>query len=298
MYKFYKRIRCEPIQLNLNMFERGQFGLKNSTIPKGWTSAKIQLLFISTKKDFKTLSASIRYAIDSLQNFDLREISIYVPENQVLECKRIFQSTHPQLIIRSEFHLINRELWESLHNHFESRGGWVLQQILKVAGALHSSMDYTLIVDSDTLILRQRNWIPDGKSCVLTPSDEFTPDYYLFLQELGIGSKVPVHTFVSHHMLIEKKFLIAALACIGVSSVSDLVSICLTRANKDSFSPLCVDYELYAQFMIQNHPEKIQLEKWANVGLPAKYFDYFNRKKYPLKILSRFYDSISFHSWS
>jgi hypothetical protein len=99
-------------------------------------------------------------------------------------------------------------------------------------------------------------------------------------------------------MLIEKKFLIEALARIGAGSISDLVGLCISHADKNSFSPLCVDYELYGQFMMENHPEKIQLEKWSNLGIPAKYFDFFNSRKYASKILGIFYDSISFHSWS
>lgn len=298
VYKWYKMRLGEPIQLDVEMFERGQFGLKNSKNPKRQSTAKIQLLYISTKKDFRTLSTSIEFAINSLQSCNLKEISVFVPENQVLECRKILRTSYPEITVESEYSLVNQEQWESLRNHFKNRAGWVLQQILKVAGALHSSMDFTMVVDSDTLILRQRNWIIDGKSSVLTPSDEFNPDYYLFLQKLGVGSELPVHTFVSHHMLIEKKFLIDALSCIGANSVSDLVDICITQADTNSFSPLCVDYELYAQFMIENHPERIQLEKWANLGIPVKYFNYFRSKKYPIKILSKFYDSISFHSWS
>lgn len=297
-YKWYKKVQSEPVQLNLEMFERGQFGLKNSKVPKGRTSARVQLLYISTKKDFHTLPTSIEHARNSLKGLGLEQISVFVPENQVLECKELSLSDFPQITIRSENDLVTLEQWELLQNRFGTRAGWVLQQILKVAGTLHSNMDFTLIVDSDTIILRERNWIPRAKSGVLTPSDEFTPDYYLFLQKLGVGSGRPMHSFVSHHMLIEKKFLIEALSHIGAQSISDLLNICIARADKNSFSPLCVDYELYAQFMMENHPEKIQLEKWANLGIPAKYFNFFNTRRYPTKILSKFYDSISFHSWS
>ena len=298
LYGWYKNFQSEPLQLNLEMFERGQFGLKNSKKLKGQTSAKVQLLYISTKKDFNTLPTSIEYAINSLKSFRLEQISIYVPENQVSECSELSLSSFPQIDIKSESDLVSRQQWELLRKSFGTRAGWVLQQILKVAGTLHSNMDFTLIVDSDTIILRERNWIPRGKSGVLTPSDEFTPDYYLFLQKLGVGSERPKHSFVSHHMLIEKKFLVEALSHIGARSISDLVEICVDRADKNSFSPLCVDYELYAQFMMEHHPEKVQLEKWANLGIPAKYFEFFNTRKYPSKVLSGLYDSISFHSWS
>lgn len=298
VYTNYKSLRSEPIQLDLQMFERGQFGLKNSVTPISRNLASVQLLYISTKKDFKTLPTSIMYSRDSLRNFAVEEISVFVPENQVSECKEILQSDVFEVDVKSENQLVTPEQWRLLHARFNDRAGWVLQQILKVAGTLHSSSSYTLIVDSDTIVLRERNWIPAGKSGVLTPSDEFTPDYYRFLHRLGIGSGQPLHSFVSHHMLIEKKFLIQALARIGVASVSDLVDICIAQADKESFSPLCVDYELYAQFMEENYPEKIHLEKWANLGMPAKYFDVFNSRKILARVLSNFYDSISFHSWS
>jgi hypothetical protein len=280
------------------MFERGQFGFKNSVTPITKNLASVQLLYISTKKDFKTLPTSIQYSRNSLRNFAVEEISVFVPENQVSECREIFHPHVLEVKVKSENELVTPEQWSLLHARFEGRAGWVLQQILKVAGTLHSNSSYTLIVDSDTIILRQRNWIPDGKSGVLTPSDELTPDYYHFLHRLGVGSGQPLHSFVSHHMMIEKKFLIQALARIGVVSVSDLIDICITKADKESFSPLCVDYELYAQFMEENYPEKIQLEKWANLGLPAKYFDALNSKEFPFRVLSNLYDSVSFHSWS
>lgn len=298
VYIKYKSLRSEPVQLDLQMFERGQFGLKNSKTPTTKNLASVQLLYISTKKDFKTLPISILYSRKSLQNFALKELSVYVPGDQVSECKDLLRSHFHEVWVRSESELVTSEQWSLLKARFQGRAGWVLQQILKVAGTLHSSSAYTLIVDSDTVILRERNWIPVGKSGVLTPSDEFTPDYYRFLHSLGIGSERPLHTFVSHHMLIEKRLLIEALRRVGVVTISDLIDICISRADEDSFSPLCVDYELYAQFMEENYPEKIQLEKWANLGMPAKYFDAFATKKFPFRVFSRLYDSISFHSWS
>lgn len=298
VYKKYKKTRNEEIKIDFEMFKRGQFKLKLSSKPENLGLSTMQILYISTKKDFNTLCKSLESSKKVLQNFNVLEIVVYVPKDQVGDCQILLSSFFPEVIVRSENTLVSMEEFTLLKEHFQSRAGWVLQQILKVAGVLYSDAEYSLVVDSDTILLRERNWIPNGKSGVLTPSDEFNPDYYIFLEKLGITSANPFHSFVPHHMLIEKRFLMEALSKIDTLKISSLIDMCIKLTEPNSFSALCVDYELYAQYMFQNHPEKIVLEKWANLGVPVKFFDFFISHKLVENFLSKFYDSVSFHSWS
>ena len=76
-------------------------------------------------------------------------------------------------------------------------------------------------------------------------------------------------------MLMQPKYLREALQFAGWANSSSIVENVTKYRFLSSVSPFSLDYELYAQFMWNNHRDKIRLEKWANAGLPRSSFKEF-----------------------
>jgi hypothetical protein len=259
---------------------------------------KIDLIFVVTKKDFSVLKYSLPKAIEAIAPELRGHIRLIVPTLDVNECKALFVNHHTDVRVSDEDTLINEFDRNVLKVKFGNRYTWVLQQVLKVAAVLESSSKASLIVDADTILLREREWFSASGQQILMPSDEFNSDYYSFLTQFGLCKNPPEHTFVSHHMLIQKSFMIEALRAIGVTSIHDLVALLNSDVDIISQSPVCIDYELYAQFMCMFYPKKVLLENWSNIGISSRRLTQTCDSPLKMAILKFFYNSVSFHSWS
>jgi hypothetical protein len=69
-------------------------------------------------------------------------------------------------------------------------------------------------------------------------------------------------------MLFQPNFLEEAMRHAGWSNVEDLAKAIFTFKHATKLSPVCVEYELYGQYMWNFHRDKISLYKWCNRGLP------------------------------
>ena len=264
--------------------------------PVSKSDTEICLLFLSTKKDFETLGASITTAIASLSNFSIRNISLIVPDHEVDTVPNEVQLIN-NLDIQAESRFITDVQKEKIERTFGARKGWALQQILKFAYIMESEAVGVLVVDSDTLLTSKREWLSKDRGQVLTPTWEYHQPYYNFLRLLGFDYGIPKYTFVAHHMLIQPFFYREAIAKTQIVDVNTLIEFLADHYYGNEASPFSIDYELYAQYVFANYPSKVRLQKWANIHSPMSYSDYASnnmiREQYSQK-----YASISFHSYS
>jgi len=259
---------------------------------------KIDLIFVVTKKDFSVLKYSLPKAFAAIPSKHRGQIRLIVPSLDVIECEALFVNYGTSILISNEDSLVGEFDRNVLKIKFGDRYTWVLQQILKLAAVLESSSKATLIVDADTILLREREWFSASGQQILMPSEEFNSDYYSFLSRFGLCKNPPQYTFVSHHMLIQKSFMLDALRMIGVTSIHELVALLNREVDIISHSPVSIDYELYAQFMCKFYPQYVKLTQWSNIGLSVRKFDRTCNSPIRLALLKYFYNSVSFHSWS
>jgi hypothetical protein len=256
----------------------------------------VGVLFVAAGKDLEVLQWSIPFAVRSLgTSTPAPKISVIVPSEDLNHCRKLL-GDHANIEIESEDSYVSKELVEALKLRFQSRFGWALQQFLKISFVLESSLDAILIVDADTVLLEERRWISDSGRQILTPSDEFNISYYEFLSTIGIGKVVPEYTFVSHHMLMQPKFLRLACEQISKSFPDEILELVLNHDFKNTSSPFSIDYEFYAQFLINHHPDKVELLKWSNLGIPRLTNLADQIEKEVKKNTGRFF-SLSFHSY-
>jgi hypothetical protein len=266
----------------------------NSSIDKS-----LNLLFVSTNKDFKMLPLSVEGGFYSTSNFREVFATVIVPDDQVAECRSILSELQDryQIEILPESSVVPAKYFDVLRNKFGWRFGWVLQQILKTKFSEDSKFDFVLIIDSDTVLLRKRNWVLENGNQLLTPSWEYNPSYYRFLSTQGNFPLNPKYTFVSHHMLTQPNLFRKATRMLGWGNLDQLVKTLVEYESEGELSPFCIEYELYGQYMYLFESESCFLEKWGNTSVPAQTLLEFSgydeiREKYALSLAS-----VSAHSY-
>lgn len=273
-----------------------QASAKNSQVP---INASLEVILVSTKKDFTILMHSIDYAFNACRNFVDIKVSIIVPADELEHCKNLFIGDSRRIKVHNENEFLSLELFDRLKKYIPQRYGWCLQQFLKVSACLSSNADYCLVLDSDTILLHSRQWVDFAGATILTPSEEFNEPYYEFLAQLDPRFDIKPMTFVSHHMLINPQHLKNLLIqIIGENPLELLIEKIEKYSNRDLDSPFCIDYEFFGQFMTSLNREQVFFEKWSNLGLSRKTYARFLPRKFLFKIIAIFFSSVSFHSWS
>lgn len=300
--RLVERLRKKTVALDLARFERSQW-LDSHQSPevnrhKPTESEKVDLVFVVTRKDFEVLEYSLPSAIKSLRSMSLKCIKLIVPQVDIEECERIFGKYDSRIQILNENEILSSMDRVILKEKFGFKYTWVLQQVLKVVAILSSESNYVLIVDADTILLRERNWVNAFGQQLLQPSEEFNPDYYSFLKQFGFCESSPEFTLVTHHMFFQREFMMDALLKLQLSSVSELISLINEKLINTSPSPICIDYEFYGQYMLKFQKARVVLEPWSNIAISISHLKTICNSPTRLKILGFFYNSASFHSWS
>lgn len=259
----------------------------------------IEVLYVATEKDFEILKSTLSVTLKSLSNYQVSSVTIIVPDNQVKTILDLLPKTETPAVIVPEGSLVSHAEIKRLKEFFGDRYGWVLQQILKILFVRNSSYLGVLVVDADTALLTSRIWIDSNHRQVLCPTWENHAPYYKFLEEREIPVNPPKFTFVSHHMLFQPIFLNEILHLQGWDTTEKILESLISSTSAKENSPFSIDYELYAQYLYLNHPEKVVLEKWANYEAePRKSSE--SLTEYAQRVTSRSlgkYASVSFHSY-
>jgi len=262
------------------------------------TSIDIELIIIAKQKDFEVLSKTIAITLEALSNFKTIDILLIVPQSDLVAAHHKFGNKGHKLSIVNEFEILNANYLNELTRIFSSRDTWVYQQALKLNAVANSELEYTFVLDADTVLLNSRNWICSEGHLLLCPSDEYNADYYNFLNKIGVSEIVPKYTFVSHHMFYNTKLVKQILHELDLELPDKQIETLYSHSNSLSGSPVCIDYELFGQWMARNRSDNVRYLKWSNIGISKKNFKLVFGFKFTRLVLSKLYNSASFHSWS
>lgn len=271
--------------------------IKSPEISRGQFE-KITIVCVVTKKDFLTLPKVILSATKAIGHKNLAGIRIVVPDQHKLELYSLLKDLGPyKLEITTDEELMNSHQIISIRNHFGKNFSWIIQQLLKFESVRTAKVN-CLILDSDTYILNEKYLrIVDGLQ-PLTPSEEFHKPYYDFLSKVSPLFANTEFSFVPHHQIVQYDIFNEMCEFLQISNLQDLIDICLNYADIKQSSPLCIDYELYAQYIFRKHPNRFILVKWSNISIANSKFTFYTDKVFFIFVLRKFYNSISFHSWS
>ena len=168
--------------------------------------------------------------------------------------------------------LLSESTRTSISSAFGERDGWVLQQFNKLAWAAQADSMGVLILDADTFLTRPRLFLDSSGNQVLLPTWEYHRPYYEVYDQLGGPlSKIDVSgpSFIAHHMLMQPQMVRELLNDFGAATVDDFAQSIFQTVDltSDLHSSLCVDYELYGQWMYRRRLSKVRLGRWSNIGL-------------------------------
>ena len=279
--------------LEVNALKFSEFNLQNQSR----TLPSLEILFVSTAKDFSILKSAIKFAADATLHHDNVTFHIVVPGLEVAQCQLSLADLPLEFYVLAEESIIENELLRRLRSRFGARAGWVIQQLAKVAFVMSSKAPGVFVIDSDTLLLEPRIWLDHDGIQLLTPTWEFHSPYYKFLHSKGVSRLRPKYTFVSHHMLMQPKILREAFATAGWATLNELVDSLVSIPGSAEESPFCIEYELYAQYMMSRYPQLIRLEKWSNIGFSRRNISYTEVEKVVIPKFKGGYASVSLHSY-
>lgn len=277
--------------------------LEISTIPfKSYDAnldacSKIEVLFVTTAKDFQILRSAIKFAYKATSQHNTVNFIVLVPDHEAELCDSLLADLNLPISVIQESTFISDSTRKKIKDKFHSRTGWVLQQILKDLYVLNSKAPGVLIVDSDTLLLEKRNWLSTSGKQILLPTWEYHFPYYNFLNSRNISKKWPKFTFVSHHMMMQPNILREAFTAAGWQNLNDLVESLIAVRSEGEGSPFCIEYELYGQYLLTHYPELVSLEKWSNTSFSRTSTVDLELEHQVLDIFGKRFASVSLHSY-
>lgn len=257
----------------------------------------IEVLFVATSKDFRTLGLAIQGVLETCGQ-EISKINIVVPDVDIELCETALADCKSNLLqIISESSLVDKLLIKSLFSRFGTRGGWALQQVLKLEFVRKSKSLGVLVVDADTILLKKRNWLNSDGVQLLMPSWEYHKPYYDFLNTLKIfgtqSTFTPKFSFVTHHMIMQPPIVQEIYNACDWNSPEELVHSLIVLSSKENESPFSIDYELYGHFLLENHSNRVVLTKWSNAS--AKYSNSISMKEIFIQYSA--YASVSLHAY-
>lgn len=289
------RIPGQPINLPLFSF--------SNKLPPGAQPApdvtypELEILFVTTKKDFEILPHAIMAAQKATSHHSVITTCLIVPDSECLDARVLASGLPGQIHVTPESEFFKNEQITRIRNHFGNRSGWVIQQLLKVEFVSRSNKKGVLVVDSDTILLAPRIWLDSQGRQLLTPSWEWHKPYYDFLEVAGFKKASLTQSFVPHHMLMQPIYMREARKMVGWEEFDSLINYLVTEGRNDIQSPFCIEFELYAQFMLQRHPEKLEISKWANIGIPREKSEVAKQVEDASRSLFGKFASVSFHAY-
>lgn len=225
----------------------------------------IELLSVVAGKDILVLPQCLSMAIRMSLN-PINQITLVVPRKDIKNCSEYIGEsveTVPVKVVCEE-DLINEELRIRLKNKYKNRYGWVLQQLLADEYVLQAKSKGILLINADTVLLREIEFLEKSGRQLLMVCPWYHRPYYELLQEIIQSPISPRTTHVTHHMLFQPEYMREIFQKFQIGNISKLADIIISLSDDEETSPLCVEFELYAQGMLMLHPEKIILRKFSN----------------------------------
>ena len=256
----------------------------------------IRLLWVSHPKDFDVLPLSVLGALRHVKN-PIAAIDVVSPSPQ--EAEKALAEQIPATMSVSYVHdsdVVSEDLREELTKELSSHGSWATQQLIKVLMALRHSPQPTLVIDSDTVLLRDKVWLDSDGRQLLYFRGYTNPRYQHYLRSWGMSDTDDVRSFVTHHMLFQPEILRTAMVETFASTEAPaLVEAIISSAQQLGFPEFSLDYELYGNVLWSQRPRNYFLDKYSNIGL-ARPRDFASLEAVLDKLRQQGrYNSASFH---
>ncbi len=172
------------------------------------------------------------------------------------------------------------------------RSGWLLQQLLKLAGDTFVEQDNYFVIDSDTVLLNPHQLI-DGNNFTFFQSEEWHEPYFrTFKKMFGYPTRNTL-SFTSHMMIFDRQFLKEMKEELEQKHGHSWDSV--YRSMIDQTEASCIsDYDTYANWVLIHYPERVHQIPFYNQALSRTALQPLDELK---QKYGKQYNSLSFHSY-
>jgi hypothetical protein len=253
----------------------------------------IDLVIPCASKDANLLPLAVHAAVQASAN-RIEEIRIFAPMNDVETLGRLL----PEASVLADETLIPAEINDVLIERVpEHRRGWVIQQLVKIMACMTSTRPGCLVVDADTVILRNTSWLSRQGIQALMLAHEYHEPYADHAASMwGLEATLGPMSFVTHFQLMQRDIWEQMLSL----GLSDLIRW-LELADFHNGSPVS-EYHSYGAWIVKNQPQRVRLAQWANQAVAGhpRTLEEGVSTEHVLRDLRRRYPrlgSVSFHSY-
>lgn len=180
-----------------------------------------------------------------------------------------------------------------------SKPGWYYQQFLKMAYARNCKTEMYMSWDSDTIPLRKISMFdPEGRP-YLDVKSEYNPGYFRTIRNLFGTDKLCDRSFISEHMLFDKKLMIEMISEIeslelpGETFYEKIFHAIDIDNMKLGFS----EFETFGTWLMLRHPEAYAIREWKSMRRTNLFTDSHDLTDEDKKWMAKDYDAASFESY-
>jgi hypothetical protein len=160
----------------------------------------------------------------------------------------------------------------SIHGKL-NRNGWYLQQLLKLYAfkIIPDLLERYLIIDSDTLFLKPTTFVKNNK-CLYNYGTQYHAPYFqhMLILDVDLIRVDNDKSGICHHMMFEQKYLIELMDKIEKIHDDTFYNVFLLSCSVSDFTGSgASEYEIYFNYMLYNHRDKIELRelKWRDATI-------------------------------
>ncbi len=211
----------------------------------------------------------------------------FMNENDIISFKALYSAMENR--IRSEGYLIGEN----------SRPGWYYQQFLKLAYAYKCETDYYMSWDSDTIPLRRITMFDRNGKPFFDTKAEYNPGYFKTIRNLFGMEKSCDKSFISEHMLFDKKLVIEMIDEIEAMDMPGeaFYEKIFYAIDIDNMKLGFSEFETYGTWVTVRHPEAYSLREWKSMRRTNLFTDSHDLTEADIRWLARDYDAASFESY-
>lgn len=152
----------------------------------------------------------------------------------------------------------------NIHGHL-TRNAWYFQQLLKLYSliVIPNILERCLVIDADTFFLKPTEFVKNDK-CLYNFASYYTIHYFEHMYNLD-KDLVKVDkdkSGITHHMIFEKKYIIELINKVEKNHNDTFYNVFIKMVPKSEYSASgASEYEIYFNYMLKNHSDKIELRK-------------------------------------
>ena len=226
---------------------------------------RIRLYFLVAEKDLQILPYSIVAGLQSVTNI-VDSIYIVCPLSVKHKAQESIAPLVESFAINLEIYTDEEILKKAKIESMDFTNSYSKMQVLKICLS-YVSDKCTLIIDADTLLLRERNWVSNGIQ--ISPiSQEYQKGYNTFVAQVFRSNEITGLGFVTHHGLLNSEKMKGLVAnCGGIEKLVQAIDAGIAKGWNLEFG-FPSEWQLYGEYIFSQEANSQAIPAgFVNLGI-------------------------------